>query len=69
MVETEEGKVMYLNSGDWVEHMTSLEFYQNDWHIYTYDEKQFANSKLEIEKTDLTVVTDVVNFYVQSLAI
>lgn len=69
MVETEEGKVMYLNSGDWVEHMTSLEFYQNDWHIYTYDEKQFANSKLEIEKTELTVVTDVVNFYVQSLAI
>lgn len=69
MVETEEGKVMYLNSGDWVEHMTSLEFYQNDWHIYTYDEKKFANSKLEIEKTELNVVTDEVNFYVQSLAI
>jgi UDP-2,3-diacylglucosamine pyrophosphatase LpxH len=68
-VETEAGKVMYLNSGDWVEHMTSLEFYQNDWHIYTYDEKQFANSKLEIEKTELNVVTDEVNFYVQSLAI
>ena len=45
MVETEKGKVMYLNSGDWVEHMTSLEFYQNDWHIYTYDENQFANVK------------------------
>lgn len=69
LVETEAGKVMYLNSGDWVEHMTSLEFYQNDWHIYTYDEKQFANSKLEIEKTELNVVTDEVNFYVQSLAI
>ena len=69
LVETEAGKVMYLNSGDWVEHMTSLEFYQNDWHIYNYDEKQFANSKLEIEKTELNVVTDEVNFYVQSLAI
>jgi UDP-2,3-diacylglucosamine pyrophosphatase LpxH len=69
MVETADGKVMYLNSGDWVEHMTSLEFYQNDWHIYTYDAKMFANSKLEIEKTELNVVTDEVNFYVQSLAI
>lgn len=69
MVETAGGKVMYLNSGDWVEHMTSLEFYQNDWHIYTYDEKQFANSKVEIEKPVLNVVTDEVNFYVQSLAI
>ncbi|WP_290799244.1 UDP-2,3-diacylglucosamine diphosphatase [Flavihumibacter sp. UBA7668] len=69
MVETDQGKVMYLNSGDWVEHMTSLEFYQNDWHIYTYDEKQFENSKVEIEKPVLNVVTDEVNFYVQSLAI
>ncbi|KYP14566.1 UDP-2,3-diacylglucosamine diphosphatase [Flavihumibacter sp. CACIAM 22H1] len=69
MVETDLGKVMYLNSGDWVEHMTSLEFYQNDWHIYTYDEKQFENSKVEIEKPILNVVTDEVNFYVQSLAI
>lgn len=68
-VETDKGKVMYLNSGDWVEHMTSLEFYQNDWHIYTYDEKQFEHSRVELEKPELNVVTDEVNFYVQSLAI
>jgi UDP-2,3-diacylglucosamine pyrophosphatase LpxH len=69
MVETEKGKVMYLNSGDWVEHMTSLEFFQNDWHIYTYDGTQFENSKPENELPVLNVVTDEVNFYVNSLAV
>jgi UDP-2,3-diacylglucosamine pyrophosphatase LpxH len=69
IVETDKGKVMYLNSGDWVEHLTSLEFYQNDWHIYQYDEKQFENTKPEQTHPILNVVTDEVNFYVNSLAI
>jgi UDP-2,3-diacylglucosamine pyrophosphatase LpxH len=69
LVETDKGKVMYLNSGDWVEHMTSLEFFQNDWHIYTYDGTQFENSKPENELPVLNVVTDEVNFYVNSLAV
>jgi UDP-2,3-diacylglucosamine pyrophosphatase LpxH len=69
MVETEKGKVMYLNSGDWVEHLTALEYYQNDWHIYTYDEKEFSDTKLEIVEPKLNVVTDEVNLYVNSLAI
>lgn len=33
---TNKGKVIYMNSGDWVEHMTSLEYYENDWHIYEH---------------------------------
>jgi hypothetical protein len=69
MVETEKGKVMYLNSGDWVEHMTSLEFYQNDWHMYTYDENQFANVKAGDDHPVINVVTDEVNYYVNSLAV
>jgi UDP-2,3-diacylglucosamine pyrophosphatase LpxH len=27
-------KIMYLNSGDWVENLTSLEFHQGNWTIY-----------------------------------
>jgi UDP-2,3-diacylglucosamine pyrophosphatase LpxH len=69
LVETEKGKVMYLNSGDWVEHLTSLEYYQNDWHLYSYDEKAFANTKLEVVEPNLNVVTDQINLYVNSLAI
>src|SRR5690606_37886022 len=35
-VETPEGSVMYLNSGDWVENLTALEYYDNAWHLYSF---------------------------------
>ena len=37
-ISTEKGTVTYLNSGDWVEHLTALEYRNNDWHIYSYEE-------------------------------
>jgi UDP-2,3-diacylglucosamine pyrophosphatase LpxH len=47
--------VAYLNSGDWVENLTALEYNGGEWDIYKYDEKQFENeifSKLRKEHTD-----------------
>lgn len=38
IIKTEKGQIRYLNSGDWVENLTSLEYYENDWHIYQYEE-------------------------------
>ncbi|MGE5944489.1 MAG: UDP-2,3-diacylglucosamine diphosphatase [Flavobacteriales bacterium] len=35
-IETPEGSVMYLNSGDWVENLTALEYYDNAWHLYSF---------------------------------
>lgn len=31
-----KGSVVYLNSGDWVENLTALEFYDQQWHLYSY---------------------------------
>ncbi|HTD93818.1 MAG TPA: UDP-2,3-diacylglucosamine diphosphatase [Chitinophagaceae bacterium] len=39
VITTEKGTTTYLNSGDWVEHLTALEYYNNDWQLYTYDEE------------------------------
>lgn len=36
----EEGEVIYMNSGDWVENLTSLEYYNNKWVIYKYEPKE-----------------------------
>lgn len=69
MVTNEKGSVMYLNSGDWMEHLTALEYHNNDWHIYTYDSTAFENSKAENEKPELNVVSKEVHFYLNSLAI
>jgi len=33
---TEKGEVMYLNSGDWVENLTALEYNEGEWKIYRY---------------------------------
>lgn len=40
---TKNGNVCYLNSGDWVENCTSLEFFNNTWHLYQYNKSDFEN--------------------------
>lgn len=35
-ITTDKGEVMYLNSGDWVESLTALEYRGNQWSIYRY---------------------------------
>ena len=34
--KTENGEVVYLNSGDWIENLTALEFHKNSWSIYKH---------------------------------
>ena len=67
-IETEKGKVTYLNSGDWVEHLTSLEYYHNAWKIFRYEENEFQHTSIEVNQTP-SVVTDEINFYINSLVI
>jgi UDP-2,3-diacylglucosamine pyrophosphatase LpxH len=44
LIQTEKGTVTYLNSGDWVENLTALEFDGADWKIYRYLEDHKAQS-------------------------
>lgn len=36
IIETPKGSTTYLNSGDWVESLTALEFHFNRWKVYHY---------------------------------
>lgn len=36
--ENKNGATLYLNSGDWVENLTSLEYNNRRWELYRYDE-------------------------------
>jgi len=40
-VKTASGEVTYMNSGDWVESLTALEYVHNDWSIYEYNESDY----------------------------
>jgi UDP-2,3-diacylglucosamine pyrophosphatase LpxH len=46
------GSVTYLNSGDWVENLTALEYSYGSWSIYHYDEMDFdlVNPRLKVAK-------------------
>lgn len=48
-IVTEKGEVMYLNSGDWIENLTALEFNRGAWKIYHYTDDLYAQS-LKIPK-------------------
>ena len=67
IVETKNGKVTYLNSGDWVEHLTALEYQQSEWTLFEYDEKNFPATQTVEMKPSLSVMTDEINFYINSL--
>jgi UDP-2,3-diacylglucosamine pyrophosphatase LpxH len=69
VVENKHGKVTYLNSGDWVEHLTALEYQHNQWNIFEYNEKNFPSSSSMEVKIPVSVMTDEISFYVNSLAI
>jgi UDP-2,3-diacylglucosamine pyrophosphatase LpxH len=65
-IQTEKGQVTYLNSGDWVENLTALEYDGKGWRIYRYLEDSYAQSiKLPnrlVEKLDNDeIFKDLVN--------
>lgn len=47
-------KVTYLNSGDWVENLTALEYKWGRWSIYEYDELdyEYVNKKLHVKEEE-----------------
>ncbi|MFZ1370144.1 MAG: UDP-2,3-diacylglucosamine diphosphatase [Ferruginibacter sp.] len=42
-IENAHGKIMYLNSGDWIENLSALEYVEGDWKIYRFDENERLN--------------------------
>ena len=39
-ITNDQGKTMYLNSGDWIENLTALEYVNNEWSIYRFNENE-----------------------------
>ncbi len=57
-IENDDGKVVYMNSGDWVEHMTALEYENKSWKLFEYQAKDFPVSHQKETRQTLNVVTD-----------
>jgi UDP-2,3-diacylglucosamine pyrophosphatase LpxH len=57
-VENSDGKVEYLNSGDWVENMTALEYVNKAWTLFQYNPKDFPDSNPIENSQPLNVLTE-----------
>jgi len=49
-ITNSHGSIIYLNSGDWIENLTSLEYNNGAWVIYRYDESAIAKEVSEEEE-------------------
>lgn len=66
-IKTKNGRCTYLNSGDWIENLTALEYHNSKWTLFTYDKKMFEENKdFELDpyeqQTIEMLIKDVINF-------
>lgn len=71
-VETDKGSVIYMNSGDWIENLTSLEYNEGKWEIHTFKESEAILPEVITLKQDnkipiLNVLTDEAILFFNSL--
>jgi len=51
--ENKNGSTMYLNSGDWVENLTALEYNKKRWKLYRYAEANYPIEENLLEMEDI----------------
>lgn len=47
VIENAKGQTTYLNSGDWIENLTSLEYHDGAWEIYHHKASEHATIRVE----------------------
>ena len=55
-IKTDKGEVVYLNSGDWIENLTALEYHNGHWKLYSYLEDQLTIDHKEDSKEETYVL-------------
>ncbi|TLF45180.1 UDP-2,3-diacylglucosamine diphosphatase [Maribacter aurantiacus] len=46
-ISTDKGEVTYLNSGDWIENLTALEYNHGQWELYSFYNDKGIQNQLE----------------------
>jgi len=53
-IQNDEGSIVYLNSGDWIENLSALEYVNNEWKIFHFDMKAYELEKSAEEEVELS---------------
>jgi len=51
----DKGSVLYLNSGDWIENLTALEYHNKEWKLFTYTTDYVAQQEDTEENEKLNI--------------
>ena len=53
-IKNTHGSTMYLNSGDWIENLTALEYAEGKWSLYKFNEAEMRNLATDEEEEPTT---------------
>lgn len=58
--EIDDKTIFYINSGDWVESLTSMEYYEGQWHLYKYNQDPIIQTiaEEETEESEMSYETE-----------
>jgi UDP-2,3-diacylglucosamine pyrophosphatase LpxH len=51
-IETSNGSIMYLNSGDWIENLAALEYKKGAWELYQYKTDDYNEVAINDDEDD-----------------
>lgn len=67
-ISNQNGTVKYLNSGDWIENLTALEYNEGQWSIYHYNETDLENHHENDSEDDKIVMMSNTEIFNQMLS-
>ncbi|MGA9327138.1 MAG: UDP-2,3-diacylglucosamine diphosphatase [Salegentibacter sp.] len=57
---TKDGTCLYLNSGDWIEHMSALEYHNKRWSLIHYEAEKIASENPQSDLSDILTAMTVI---------
>ena len=61
-IKQAEGEITYLNSGDWIENLSALEYHKKKWKVYLYDkDESIKKIEKEFEEIEENILAELDN--------
>lgn len=57
-IKTDKGEIKYLNSGDWIENLSALEYASGKWELFHFYQNKFSPLTKEYDDKELVKLSD-----------
>lgn len=59
-IENKHGSTLYLNSGDWIENLTALEYHKKRWKMFSYKASNFAEDEENLFEMEDVITSQII---------